>query len=386
MKKETLTKSGIRAAVNAARKNRQMSEEAEFLLQQGREHRKSGRIDEAIENFARAVELKMQKIDSEMSPLLADFLVEYADSLLVKEETDSTSFLGHLGHQSAHEDVRFVDEAGIRTRLDSALLEDVHEEDIDDNDNLSDIQLAWESFEHAKLCLMSDESACDTSNRRFKQLSFIHCRLGDIQALQGQYLDSISDYGVSIDFAIKGQEASRKIAGLIVSLCQTIQVLIMSSDEYKSLVVADSDDVLKNLDSRIRKVFQSVAAQHGTACPVPPSDPEPAKLVPLLARDGFLLANTLLEQSMKQGTCEKSEIQSSIDEIAHCVDECVSMETLNSDKSIPATGFSAPSSDNASVVVVPVKRKVAPSDTNEPPSKQAKDDDENRADKARIVD
>ena len=361
-----------------------MSEEAEFLLQHGREHRKSGRIDEAIECFARAVELKMQKIDSEISPLLGDYLVEYADSLLVKEETDSTSF---LGHRNGQEDPEQDNERGTRDRLDSALLDDIPEGDIEDSDNLSDIQLAWESFEHAKLCLTCEDSIKENETRRFKQLSFVHCRLGDIQALQGQFLDSISDYGVSIDFAIKAQETTRKIAGLIVSLCQTIQVLIMSSDEYKALVVTDSDDVLRTLHARIRKVFHSVVTNYETVSPVQISDPERPKLIPLLARDGFLLANSLLEKSMKQGNVEKSEIQSSIDEISHCVEECVSMETLNQSSSgLATTGFSAPSSEHAAVVVVPVKRKVAQSDANEPPNKQVKGDNENRADKARIVD
>ena len=371
-----------------------MSQDCDSLLRQGREYRRAGRIDDAIEFFARAVESKMELLETEISVDLSDYLIEYADALLLKEETNSTEFLANQGGGSGRNEGSDADQEGTLSRLDSARLEDGNllDGEGEDEDSLSDLQLAWESFEHAKLCLMS-VGASGTSDRQFKQLSFVHCRLGDIQALQEQFSDSVVDYGLSVEFAIKGGENPRKIAGLIVSLCQTIQVFIMSSDEYKSALntaVTDTDqDLLVNLDRKIREVFRTVSTTFSLA-PIEPENVSSNKLVPLLARDGFLLANALLTKSAEQTSETDQDIKTTMEEITSLAQECSQVEPVASlQVSGTSHGFHAPS-NTTEVVVVPVRRRQAVQNDaqDEPPSKMAKTDDNqgNRADKATIID
>lgn len=363
---------------------------SEALLQQGRDFRKGGSIDEAIECFAKAVESKMTLLESEVSIELADYLIEYADALLTKEESNTTDFLGAFADRNGSVDGNDATEAGTLDRLDSARLDDGVPDDGDaEDESPSDIQLAWESFEHARLCLMSADCLDDT--RRVQQLSFIHCRLGDIQALQEQFSDSIADYALSVEFAIKSNATPRKSAGLLVSLCQTIQAFIMSSEDYKAASVASppkgSDDLLLNMDEKLRSVFQSIASTYSLSVPPESTTSQPrAKLIPILARDGFLLAHALLMKTANEdkGTLQE-DIQSTMEEISSCANDCevaqVGLLPPNHHQ------FAAPSTDNSSeVVVVQVKRKVNHDviSEGEPVEKLPKDN--SRADKARVVD
>lgn len=384
----------IHASKNTNAKYFRMSQDSDVLLRQGREQRRAGRLDDAIESFARAVESKMETIDSEIAVDLSDYLIEYADALLLKEETNSTEFLANQGPGSTRADVGDSDTEGTTQRLDSARLDDGGLVDGDGNEeeSLSDLQLAWESFEHARLCLMSAEGSED-GPRRFKQLSFVHCRLGDIQALQEQLSDSVADYGLAVEFAIKGDENPRKVAGLLVSLCQTIQVFIMSSDEYKNALTttgADNDqDLLTNLDRKIREVFQTVCTTHSLPM-IEPEFAERNKLIPVLARDGFLLANSLLTKSANTASETEGDIQSTIEEINSLAQECSEVEPI---APLPVSGTSngfQAASGTSEVIVVPVRRRQAAAndEPSEPPRKLAKsgENQENRADKATIID
>ena len=352
------------------------------LLNQGREQKRDGRLDDAIESFARAVEVKIAALDTEISACLAEYLMEYADALLLKEEASSTDFLRSLGNPTATADSE--DDEGVSARLDSGRLDQpVFQQGGEEEEDLSDLQLAWESFEHARLCMLES----DDSDVKFKGLSFVHCRLGDIQALQEQFPSSIADYGESIEYATKGNESARKVAGLIVSLCQTIQVFI-TTDECRQL----DSEALKEIESKFRTVFANVNSKYISLHQDADQSSTSANSAALVARDGFLLAHALLS------TVEDStEIKSTMDELFACAKDC--LDTRPHPGPVPgvtSSGFAVPSNqNNGEVVVVAVKRKLRDSvdgtATVEPAAKSSKSSEESseelaRADKAKLVD
>jgi tetratricopeptide (TPR) repeat protein len=351
-----------------------------MLLNQGKIHKEEGRLDEAIESFARAVELKMAEVDSEISACLANYLVEYADALLVKEEASSTDFLRAFGNpqQSTESD----DDEGTTSRLDSGRLDQARNDPEVGEEDLSDLQLAWESFEHARLCIQQS----DDSTEKFEQLSFVHCRLGDIQALQEQFASSIADYGESIDYATKGNASARKLAGLIVSLCQTVQVFI-TTDEFQQL----DDSFVQEIVSRFQKVFSDVASKYIPSHQI--TQATDCNPMVILTRDGFLLAHALLS------TVESTDVKSTMDELIACAKDCLDgLPKKQISPGITSSGFPAPTNPNiGEAVVVAVKRKLRDSvdGSSEPPAKESKADETDgqtsdelitRADKAKLVD
>jgi hypothetical protein len=352
------------------------------LLMQGKSLRKEGRLDEAIELLARGVEAKMNEEGIEISGGLAEYLIEYADSLLCKEEANSAELLAPAGVGDVSES---DDEEGTSSRFDSAKLaqpviqagEDEEEEEI-----LSDLQLAWESFEHARLCLLaksSDATCC-------KDLSFVHCRLGDIQALQDQFSASISDYAQAIEYGMDADFPARKTAGLLVSLCQTIQVF-MTSEEIKS----DQFNALEFVE-KFKGLFKTVCERYKVEVIL-----STGNAVSLIARDGFLISNELLN------TVQNEDVTATINELKACAEDCLQQHAeIEQAKMITpgvtTGGFAHPSGSEVSstIITVSVKRKIVSGETNErdgselprsePLAKKQKETDHRRAEKAKLVD
>ena len=348
------------------------------LLSAGKLLRKDGKSDDAIEMLARACEAKMNEEGTEIFGELADYLIEYADVLLCKEEANSSDFLG--GGMAGAGDGDSDEGEGTTARLDSGRL-DQPPADQEEEEVLTDLQLAWESFEHARLCLLTR----DNSVQRSKELSFVHCRLGDIQALQDQFEASIADYGESVEQALKADEAPRKVAGLLVSLSQTVQVFIMS-EESKS-----GDIDLDAIISKFNAVFKIVAAKF--ECTTPESSGIGLAMV---ARDGFLLAHALL-QSVK----DDKDVVSTMAELSACAEDCLHQEAeVAATKlmhGVAQNGFalSSGAESSANVVTVTVKRKAVTGEDDRPDAatelpleKKAKESPASlqRADKAKLVD
>jgi tetratricopeptide (TPR) repeat protein len=323
---------------------------ADALLTLGRAYRKQGKMDEAIEYFARAVEKQMENEEEEVSGDLADFLIAYADTLLIKEESNAADFLGGGGGDDESDG-----DEGTIPRLDSGRVDQPAEAVEED---LSDIQLAWESFEHARLCLLCRPE----SPERARDLSFVHCRLADIQAIQEQFADSIADYGESIEQALQANEPARKVAGIIVSLSQTVQTIMSSAEAVNSSQVDVGELVRK-----FQAVFSTVKSKFGQSSQTT-SEPSLAHL----AKDGFLLAQCLLTSA---GTSSA--------ELLAQAEDCVAQESeMKQAHGVASHGFAPSSTSSTNVVTVTVKRKA---DADVQASKKSKDNIE-RADKAKIVD
>jgi hypothetical protein len=365
------------------------SDSSSFLLAEGKQLRKETRLDEAIEYLARAVEARMNEEGTEISGGLAEFLIEYADALLCKEETNSTAFLPSTDPIQGDSD---DDGEGTIPRLDSGRLDQAVARDEED-EALTDLQLAWESFEHARLCLLAKT---DDEQRR-RDLSFVHCRLGDIQALQDQFTASIADYGESIEYAISASLPIRKVAGLLVSLSQTIQALMTSeefkSDQFNETTFVEKFQPLLRLAALKYEVTEYSPKGNGAA---------------LIARDGFLLANYMLAKV--QSADSGADLKSTIDELQACAEDCAHQQAELAEarqvvSGVTTSGFARPSGNESTstVVNVAVKRKIVSGETSErqsdvatsprmdPAMKKSKEaDSENsdreRADKATLVD
>ena len=357
------------------------------LLADGKQLSKDGKLDDAVEILARSVEARMNEEGTEISGGLAEFLIEYADALLCKEEANSTEILAPTGAGGAESE----DEEGTIPRLDSGRMDAPLAEE-DEEEILTDLQLAWESFEHARLCLLTKPD----DEQRKKDLSFVHCRLGDIQALQDQFSASIADYAESIEYGVSAHMPARKVAGLIVSLCQTFQVF-MTSDEIK----ADQFNEIEFVE-KFKALFSMVAQRYDL-----PSLPASGNGVALVARDGFRLSVALMNKT--QSSESATDLSSTIAELQACADDCMQQQSeIASAKSVvpgvTMAGFARPSGNEASssIITVAVKRKVVSGETQErsvpdahvteePTAKRAKEtkderSDQQRAEKAKLVD
>lgn len=336
------------------------------LLLLGRAFKKQGKLDEAIEYFARAVEQRMEQEESEVSAELGEYLMAYADALLLKEEANAADLMSGFTNGAGGDDSD--GEEGTIPRLDSGRMDQPVE--TAEEENLSDLQLAWESFEHARLCLLCHP---DDYPSKARDLSFVHCRLGDIQALQEQFPDSIADYGQSIEYAVVADESARKVAGLVVSLSQTLQTY-MSSPE-----VASSSPDLTAVVSKLREIFTSVSSKYDATSFKQSAGQE--RSLAHLAKDGFLLAQALL------ATCP--EASSSLEELTASAEDCLHQDqqirqTVGVVHGVTVNGFAEGSNTpSGPVVTVAVKRKLVDEDTN---NKKAKDDESQRASKAKLVD
>ena len=346
------------------------------LLSEGKTIKKDGGLDEAIELLARAVEAKMNEEGSEISASLAEYLIEYADSLLVKEEANSQEILRPQASNASESD-----DEGTTRRLDCGILDAAPPVDAaEEEEVLSDLQLAWESFEHARLCVAEFEEG---SQQKMKDLSFIHCRLGDIQALQDQFSASIADYAESVRYALEADHPGRKVAGLLVSLSQTIQAF-MTSEEIKSETFNEIEFVEK-----FQKLFHDVVVKYECS-PLTRS----GNGVALVAREGFLLANSLLNQV--QSTDPSVDLNPTISELEACADDCLNQQSEISSArvivpGVTSAGFARPSGSQSSsnIVTVSVKRKVVSGETSDSTSenpKKAREINIDRADKAKLVD
>jgi hypothetical protein len=350
-----------------------------LILAEGRALRKSGKIEESIETLARAVETRMAEEGAEISASLGEYLIEYADCLLCKEESNTQDiFASHGGgaHASDSED------EGTTRRLDSATLDGPPVEEQEEEDALTDLQLAWESFEHARLCVLA---RVEDDEQKKKDMCFIHCRLGDIQALQDQFSASIADYAESIEYAVSFNQAGRKVAGLLVSLSQTIQAF-MTSEEIKKEKFNEIEFIEK-----FKKLFSLVVAKYACS-PLENS----GNGVALIARDGFLLANNLLNQVQSADT--SLDLKPTIAELSACATDClnqqseISLARENNITGVTSSGFARPSGNEATsnIVTVPVKRKDVSGDDDNKPDEPKRSKESNavieRADKAKLVD
>lgn len=100
----------------------------------------------------------------------------------------------------------------------------------DDDDAVNDIQIAWENLESAR-SIVEKMSTADTELRL--DLAQIHVRLGDLQRINGNYEESVADYGTCL--AVRREllgEFDRRVADCHYNL--GLAYLMLAADGDKS--------------------------------------------------------------------------------------------------------------------------------------------------------
>ena len=153
-----------------------------------------------MNGLAKEIEEKVAVL-GEIHPDLGPLLVKYADALLIHEEDNLDPFAGE-----------------------EAVAED----------ETTDLQIAWECFEQARLCYEASQSAND------KPLSFIHQRLGDLCSLQSAFDTAIEAYSKALALS----QSHRAKAGILMSLGQA-QLLSKKIDQAKETYQVAKDELGK---------------------------------------------------------------------------------------------------------------------------------------------
>ena len=157
-----------------------------------------------LAELAQAVEDKVKELGVEIHPELGPLVLRYADALLTKEENN----------------------------LDPMANEEQH-----------DLEVAWECFEQARLCVQDKD-----------QLGFIHQRLGDLTALQGNFIVAVTEYEAAKEIMTEG----RKRAGVLVPLGNAL-LMLQRPQEAKD-AFSEALGILKE-DAEIAKAIQESIAE-----------------------------------------------------------------------------------------------------------------------------
>jgi hypothetical protein len=143
-----------------------------------------------IVRLASELEAKVAELKTDIHPELGPFLVRYGDALLTKEEDNLNPTVGEEAAEGEAADVSGGDP--------------------------SDIQVAWECLEQARLCFEQSE---DSAAVRY-EFAFVHQRLGDLLTMQSAVDAASEEYRKALSFL--ASDAHRKRAGVLMTLGQVL--------------------------------------------------------------------------------------------------------------------------------------------------------------------
>ena len=174
-----------------------------------------------LAELSNAIEAKVAELGTDVHPDLGPLVLKYADALLTMEENN----------------------------LDPLSASNPDEESTDD------LQLAWECFEQARLCLAESGP---------EQLSFIHQRLGDLSSLQGNFEVAVSEYLKAKELQTGG---GRQSAGVLVPLGNAL-LMLQRPEEAKAAfleaqaALADDPELQAEIQESVKECDENIKEQH----------------------------------------------------------------------------------------------------------------------------
>ncbi|KAL0043275.1 hypothetical protein WJX79_000079 [Trebouxia sp. C0005] len=246
---------------------------AEEKFQQGIHAIKANDLDQAVELFGQVLQTRCQQF-GDVDIKCASTYFRYGAALFYKAQDEQDVFGSTLQAATAHEDAEAVEEESAedeKENVDDKGKKPMREEDLpqaqdaeeeeeadDSPGNRTDMELAWENLEVAKLIYERENAASYA-----KELADIHSLLADIGMEQENFESAMQDHKHALELLSTILQADdRRLAELHYKMCLTLQYLDQPEDSLKEIKVA-----VKLVETRI----DNIKAAPGSAGQTQPS-------------------------------------------------------------------------------------------------------------------
>lgn len=163
---------------------------------QGKALLESDKPEDAIEFWGDLLEQRVKVVGSDLEESLAPIYYEYGCALLSKAEDDS-SVLGGAMQEAEVARAKAALEAQSEGAETSGETEEAAEAGEEPEEEVDDMQLAWENLECAQKILATNApEKAETEEQKQYQLLLakVHLRLGDFQMLNGAFAPAIAEF------------------------------------------------------------------------------------------------------------------------------------------------------------------------------------------------
>lgn len=233
---------------------------AEEKFQQGIQAIKANDLDQAVELFGQVLQTRCQHF-GDVDIKCASTYFRYGAALFYKAQDEQDVFGSTLQAATAHEDAEAVEEESSedeKENVDDKGKKPMREEDLpqaqdaeeeeeadDSPDNRTDMELAWENLEVAKLIYERENAASYA-----KELADIHSLLADIGMEQENFESAMQDHKCALQLLSTILQADdRRLAELHYKMCLTLQYLDQPEDSLKEIKIA-----VKLVETRIDNI------------------------------------------------------------------------------------------------------------------------------------
>ena len=176
------------------------------LSQSAQELIKEGKLDEAVEKLAKALEIATSKY-GELAAEAYKLYYDYADALLVQYENSQDNLFG----DAVPKEVAYSDDEEDQGEDQEDQEEDQENQeneamDIEQKEDISDLQIVWETLESCRVILTTKVSDNEYLLKTYR-------RLGDVLTWQEQFDNANEEYKKALDLLDSQEEGpSRKKA------------------------------------------------------------------------------------------------------------------------------------------------------------------------------
>lgn len=233
---------------------------AEEKFQQGIHAIKANDLDQAVELFGQVLQTRCQQF-GDVDIRCASTYFRYGAALFYKAQDEQDVFGSTLQAATAHEDTEAVEEESSedeKENVDDKGKKPMREEDLpqvqdaeeeeeadDSPGNRTDMELAWENLEVAKLIYERENAASYA-----KELADIHSLLADIGMEQENFESAMQDHKHALELLSTILQADdRRLAELHYKMCLTLQYLDQPEDSLKQIKIA-----AKLVETRIHNI------------------------------------------------------------------------------------------------------------------------------------
>ncbi|DBA78663.1 hypothetical protein WJX77_011361 [Trebouxia sp. C0004] len=302
---------------------------AEEKFQQGIQAIKANDFDQAVELFGQVLQTRCQQF-GDVDIKCASTYFRYGAALFYKAQDEQDVFGSTLQAATAHEDAEAVeeessedekenvDDKGKKPMREEELPQAQDAEEVEEGDdspgNQTDMELAWENLEVAKLIYERENAASYA-----KELADIHSLLADIGMEQENFESAMQDHKRALELLSTILQADdRRLAELHYKMCLTLQYLDQPEDSLKEIKIA-----VKLVETRIDNIKAAPGAVQQTQPISAAASAADASASASAATQGgdaaaFAAASTSASEASKQ---ERADLESVLEDMYEKVEE-----------------------------------------------------------------
>lgn len=214
----------------------------EILRKEGNELINAGKFEDAIQKMAEALQLQVALTDDEFDYSLAQYFYSYGDAVLAKISS-STELFGDVNKKRASPQPN-------------------EEEKGQENEEVDDVQIAWENLEMGRvICTKKlDEQNLSEEMRKevSRMLGSLHLDLGEILAMQERKKDALVEYEKVLKIRKEYEDPdSRRLAEVYFNMGSILLITKGKEDE----AIESLGNSAKILESCLKKALGKSVAE-----------------------------------------------------------------------------------------------------------------------------